>query len=116
MTHTRREFLQQSSAALALTSLLTSRRPLGMVTANDYLSEADEAMLRELAQIAIDEARKAGASFADVRVSYTRALQFGAGSYVGGAGSGPPDWPRVDLQGGFGIRAIYDGAWGFTSG
>ena len=65
MAVTRREFLKQSSAALATAGVVTSRGPLIVPSASLPLPQAD-ATVREMAMLALDSARSAGASYADL--------------------------------------------------
>jgi TldD protein len=63
-----------------------------------------------LAQQAVDAARGAGASYADVRVAETQLLRVGLGESALDV--------AVDLETSFtyGVRALVDGAWAFTHG
>ncbi len=79
---------------------------------------------RELADIALEMARRLGASYADIRIISSRretvALGLGGGGGVGGAA---PEEERDRRSArvtrsesfGFGIRALYNGTWGFSA-
>ncbi len=68
----------------------------------------DDALARALTGAAVDEARAAGATFADVRLSETEELRLYAVS-----GQAPDE--RVEGHAGLGVRVVVDGAWGFAS-
>lgn len=111
MNPSRRSFLQQTSAMAA--AGLLSRVPLRALwsqTPNGLLPPPDEPLLRELALKAVDAARAAGASFADVRVSVARAVSVFA-DYGGTVPYMAP--PSLSSRVGCGVRAVVDGAWGF---
>ncbi len=115
MVHSRRGFLQRAASAAALGLLAQIPRPLWAMPLRDIVPEPDEALLRDLAFRAIDAARAAGASFADVRLAVARSVTVWCKCEKGGSGPrmGPP---ALDLTAGYGVRAIVDGAWGFGSG
>lgn len=97
-TLTRRSLIQGSAVAVAGTMLSS---PLtGMSGSNEAFHEfcAQEDHTRQLIEAAVDAARKAGAHYADARLTFTQ--------YKGS------DWPRAEL--GFGVRALVDGYWGFS--
>jgi TldD protein len=87
-----------------------------------------DAKLRELADIALGEAKKLGASYADLRITRNRELSVaardrvlagggpggGGGGGGFGGGGGPADNSRGDTFG-FGVRVIVNGTWGFSS-
>lgn len=124
MSPSRRTFLTQLSAAAAAgfvgsmpLRLLWAARPV------DLLPEPDEALLRELALKAMDVARGAGASFADIRIGAGRGLVlrgicFGNGSPSPNVAKGQPTALPVELyfSVNYGVRAIVDGAWGSAIG
>jgi len=64
--------------------------------------------LKELAQLALETARRAGASYADIRILHLRRQELSAEdrrlSSV---------WDRSDS--GFGVRVLVEGAWGFAA-
>jgi TldD protein len=118
MPQSRRAFLQQVSVATAL-GLVTRLpgRELWALTPAELLPEPDEALLRNLALTAIEAARAAGATFADVRVSATRAMGFLCGFPLKGGGrpvtARPPD---LMLSMAYGVRVVVGGVWGFAGG
>lgn len=114
---TRRTFLKQASAATAV-GLLTPRSAgrLWAVPPGDVLPEPDEALLRELALKAVDAARTAGATFADLRMVATRAVRLMC-TYNKDAGQAPGmESPILDVSTCYGVRALVGGAWGFACG
>lgn len=113
----RRTFLKGASAAAAsgLLSQLSPTRLMALVP-GQVPPEPDETLLRQLALEAMDAARAAGASFADVRVGAGRMLKVGA-YYSPAEGSAPVlDAPDFRTGVGYGVRAIVDGVWGFATG
>jgi len=70
-------------------------------------AEPDPA-LRELAAIALDEARRLGASYADVRLCDTRRRDLVARE-------ARVERVRESEERGFGVRVLVDGAWGFAA-
>jgi TldD protein len=117
MSQSRRKFLRQMSAAAALGLVgQIPGRQLWAATPAEMLPEPDEALLRELALKAIDAARRAGASFADVRVASGCSAGVSC-QWVRSSGK-PPQMraPSITLMSGYGIRAMVGGAWGFSSG
>ncbi len=102
---TRRTFLKQS-AALGVAAQL----PVSLATRDLGPGPIDpgDPILRELAALALDEARRAGAGYADVRFSRNRARNLST--------------RERRVQGisendtfGFGVRALVDGTWGFAA-
>jgi TldD protein len=107
---TRREFVRTTSAAAAAIAGLaavpsTARAALGAATAPPPL---DDPAIKELALLAIDAARSAGASYADVRFNRNRTQAITTREQrVQGL---------VDNETmGFGVRALVNGAWGFAA-
>lgn len=119
MSTSRRAFLQRvsSAAALGLLAQLPGRR-LWATAPIDLMPEPDAALLRELALVAVDEARAAGASFADVRIGSGREVEVSSIWRKSVEGSAGPMMvaPRLQRRVGYGVRAIVDGAWGFATG
>jgi TldD protein len=114
MVLTRRSFLQQTSAAVTVGLLTTpALKELWAVPPQELFSEPEDAVLMELALKAVEAARSAGASFADVRLAVGRELQILCFSSRGRPDLNPP---AIISETGYGIRAIVDGAWGFSSG
>src|SRR5712671_671486 len=107
----RREFVKSTSAAaaaLAALSAVPSTARAAAITAapsSPFLGDPD---LKQLAGVALDAARAAGATYADVRFNGTRTQSlFTREQRVQGL---------VDNETqGFGIRALVNGAWGFAA-
>jgi TldD protein len=118
MTPSRRDFLKQVSAATAFGMLhQIPGRELWGVSPADLIPEPDEALLRELALVAIDAARSAGAEFADVRVSGSQGgASTGLIGFDRSQGMRPMQLraPSVGFHTDYGIRVIVDDAWGFA--
>lgn len=118
MAQSRRAFLQRMSAATAA-GMLTRLpgRELWAFSPAELIPEPDEALLRRLALTAIDAARAAGASFADVRVSAARAMDFMC-NFTPKEHERPVTGnpPSIDLRMEYGVRVIAGGVWGFGSG
>jgi TldD protein len=113
VSSSRRDFLKRASALTALGVLQQlPGRALWAEPAGVFLPEPDEALQRRLALMALETARAAGAGFAAVRVSASRG--FGSGF----------KWPQrpagiaaaLHFRADYGIRALVDGAWGFSRG
>jgi TldD protein len=107
----RREFVKSTSAAAAaiagLAAIPASARAAVLADAAGSLSLADPTF-KELARLALDAARSAGATYADIRFSRNRTQSlFTRERRVQGL---------VDNETmGFGIRALVNGAWGFAA-
>jgi TldD protein len=102
----RREFIRTSSAALA-TIGVAARGEAGVPASTIPLPQ-DDASIRELALLALDAARSAGAAYADVRVSRarTQSVQTREDRVTGMSDN--------DTMG-FGVRVLVNGAWGFAA-
>ncbi len=102
MTISRRDFLKQTSlvsAAAAVSSRSASALPLQV--------RGSDSNVKELCVIALDAARSAGASYADVRVVRNRSQRLATrDDRVTGINDGETY--------GFGIRVLVGGAWGFV--
>lgn len=112
----RRRFIKQTTGAVALGFL--NRWPTDRLRAEpaSILGGPEEALLRELAIVAVDAARGAGAAFADVRVSTGRA--FGATCRFDRRESAEP-WmltPGLTMTVGYCVRAVVGGTWGVATG
>ena len=107
MAVTRREFLKQSSAALATAGVVTSRGSLIVPSATLPLPQAD-ADTREMAMLALDSARSAGASYADVRISHAQVQS------VATREDRVTNMSDSETMG-FGVRVLVGGAWGFAA-
>ncbi|MHB2033376.1 MAG: hypothetical protein ACYCVE_08390, partial [Gemmatimonadaceae bacterium] len=107
MTINRRKFvLRTGGFALAATTFRT--KPLLAQLAPERRWEpvppAEDPQLKALAQLAVDAARQAGASYADVRLSHAKTRSVSRG--------GVYDSESVTV----GVRALVSGYWGFASG
>ncbi|HEX6535712.1 MAG TPA: metallopeptidase TldD-related protein [Gemmatimonadaceae bacterium] len=103
MPITRRRFLEAGALAAAATAL---PRPLLAQIGRDPepLPPIEDPRLKALAARALDAARAAGASYADVRLTHTRERLFFA--------LFTHDGESLEV----GVRALVDGYWGFASG
>jgi TldD protein len=105
---TRRNFLKASSlaaiAGVSLPDLLAAQRPSSFSTPIDVHPRAGDPQLRELAMRALDAAKRAGATYADVRLTVTRQQAF----YY----ANPPIESETIAVG---VRALANGAWGFVA-
>ena len=138
---TRRDFLKYAGTASAA---FYSRDLIGNILATSPTGRVLETRFKGMADIVLTEAKRAGASYADVRFTLTSSLPGatanfsaaggrgggrggpggGGGGGVGGGGFGrggrgggtqgiPVDADR--RPGGFGVRVIHSGVWGFAS-
>src|SRR5688572_19666714 len=108
MPHSRRDFLKTTSAAaIAAGSRLTVFPALG--SSIDAHPHAGDALLNDLAGRALEAARAAGASYADVRLTLTRS------EWMRFYGSVGYNILLNDELAGVGVRALVDGAWGFAA-
>ena len=110
MGSTRREFVRTSAAAAAAIAGLAAvpaAARAAVIGAPPLLSLSD-ADLRELASVALDSARAAGATYADVRFNRNRTQSlFTREQRVQGL---------IDNETqGFGVRTLVAGAWGFAA-
>ena len=110
MGSTRREFVRTSAAAAAAIAGLAAvpaAARAAVIGAPPLLSFSD-ADLRELASVALDAARAAGATYADVRFNRNRTQSlFTREQRVQGL---------IDNETqGFGVRTLVAGAWGFAA-
>src|SRR5688500_17077256 len=112
MTPSRRDFLIGCGAGAAAWLL-----PGGLFTARSYAAEITPEKRRELADLALDAARKAGASYADIRINRYRSQIVTMRSQTDRATGKLNQVPTV-ADGetfGFGVRALAGGAWGFAA-
>ena len=103
----RRDFLLRSAAttaALGTGSIVLPR----MIAAAAPRAPFDPVVNRELAMRALDAARAAGASYADVRISRNRIQQMGTREQQ-------ITFFNDQDTFGFGVRVIANGAWGFAA-
>ena len=143
MSSSRRDFIKKFGAGAALT--LYSRDLFGQILADSKKGAPLETKFKGLADIVLAEAKLAGCTYADVRFTMNSTLPGGAanfraggpagggggGGFPGGGGRGggggggrggrgggrgvgiPTDADRQ--AGGFGVRVIHSGVWGFAS-
>jgi TldD protein len=107
VSHSRRDFLKTASIA-ALAAAGTGSFPRAL-SALDVHPRAGDPILQDLAARALEAARGAGATYADVRLTLTRAeiiRTFGSSGYF---------FQQNEELAGIGVRALVDGAWGFTA-
>jgi TldD protein len=111
---TRRRFLRATAAASVATLLPLRGARAGswsaLNPAIDPESGPDDPILRDLALRALDAARSAGASYADVRFTADRTQK------VSLAGSDATTEATETGEVFIGVRALADGFWGFASG
>jgi TldD protein len=111
VTASRREFLRTTGAAAAaagLTSLVPAPLIASPASPRAASPTPGDAFLNELAQRALDAARSAGASYADVRISNGRTQSISTRER---RVQGVSDSETF----GFGVRTLVDGAWGFAA-
>ena len=113
--HSRRNFLKAGASVLGAVALTTVPRPrprprpllADLGAGLEPVPPIQDPRLRELAFRGVDAARAAGASYADVRLTYSRTRLFTLAT-TGPAG----DAESMTV----GVRALVDGWWGFASG
>ena len=106
MPHTRREFLQLSSAAAL--GLAAYRLPPQYRIAAPTAQPLTDPTFKELAMRALDAAKSAGAEYADVRISQNRNQAIQAREHRVQSLSDSETF-------GFGVRVLVRGAWGFAA-
>ena len=140
MSSSRRNFIKTFGAGAALT--LYSRDLFGQILADSPKGRVMETKFKGLADIVLGEAKLAGCSYADVRFTMNSSLPGGTANFrtagaggpgggFGGGGGGrgggggggrggggrgvgiPTDADRQ--AGGFGVRVVHSGVWGFAS-
>jgi TldD protein len=104
--HTRREFLQLSSAAAL--GLAAYRLPPQYRIAAPTSPPLTDPTFKELAMRALDAAKSAGAEYADVRISQNRNQAIQAREHRVQSLSDSETF-------GFGVRVLVNGAWGFAA-
>jgi TldD protein len=107
MSQTRRDFIRHTSAVAAALSVPTRATAVASLPA--HLDGQGGVSLRELCLLALDAARTAGASYADVRIVNTRT------QFVSAHESRVTSLSDTETFG-VGVRALVSGAWGFTAG
>jgi TldD protein len=100
---TRRSFLTTAGTITAAGLLWPGRRAAAATLPVPGVQDDPDPALRALASRALDAARAAGASYADVRVTCRWAREW----------YGPA--PRMVARYGLGVRALANGYWGFAS-
>ncbi|MGH7719463.1 MAG: TldD/PmbA family protein, partial [Gemmatimonadaceae bacterium] len=112
MAQSRREFLRSTSAALAAAGLAAcssaSHTEAPSPPSPATSPEAGDASFKELALRALDAARSAGASYADVRISRNRNQALVTREQRVQAITDSETF-------GFGVRVLVGGAWGFAA-
>jgi TldD protein len=117
--YSRRDFLARSSVALAGIGIglrpgqLRALPPRSIRPVAELLPDlVDADTLRKLAQAAMDAARSAGATYADIRIANRRMLDMMYFLHR-------PDIPPISSLGfdySYGVRVRVDGGWAFASG
>ncbi len=106
----RREFLGATAggaASLYLGGCANKSRSIG-VSSDSALGPVDPRRWPELAEIAIERMRAGGCSYGDIRLIETRSQSVRAEDRrISGI--------RESFDSGYGIRALYEGAWGFAA-
>src|ERR1700739_2302894 len=109
MTQTRPAFLHTTSRAAAAVAI--HQRVPGFVTRYlDPRSGDPDPALSDLAARALDAARAAAASYADIRFSLAQRK----GVHIRGAGIVASPFSMVEAA--VGVRVLVDGVWGFVAG
>jgi len=109
MSPTRRDFLKTISAATLSLAGGGGNALFGLLPGIDLYPHAGDPALKELAARALDAARAAGASYADVRFTLTRLEGLRIPSVHSYQHTADQEFAGV------GVRALVDGAWGFAS-
>ena len=112
----RRTFLRHCGELAAGLSLSACAPHLSMHGTGAVMPQLSERERAAFAAWALDAARSAGATYADVRITGARAQRVGLRSQTGG-GRKVEHVPSVsdDASFGFGVRVIAQGAWGFAA-
>ena len=107
----RRKFLARCGAGAATLAALGAW-PEGSVA-----GVPDPARLADLSAFAMEQARTAGASYADIRINRYRSQAVTFRTQVDRATGKPVEVPTVSdtVSFGFGLRVLADGAWGFSA-
>ena len=106
MPTTRRDFFKQSSIAAA--ALAVPQRGVLLATPSSSASQGIDSFFKEVCILALDAARGANASYADVRI-ISRQSQ-----YLSVVGSQLEELNDAETLG-IGVRALVNGAWGFSA-
>ena len=112
--HSRRAFLGRCGAGAAVWTALANGDWSCLSAA---AAAFDVGQLGELAAFAIERARSAGATYADIRINRYRNQRVGFRVQSDRATGKPVEVPSVSDSGsfGFGLRVLADGAWGFSA-
>ena len=112
--HSRRAFLGRCGAGAAVWTALANGDWSCLSAA---AAAFDVGQLGELAAFAIERARSAGATYADIRINRYRNQRVGFRVQSDRATGKPVEVPSVSDTGsfGFGLRVLADGAWGFSA-
>jgi TldD protein len=110
----RRAFLGRCGAGAAVWTALGTGGWSGLSAA---AAAFDPDQLGELAAFAMERARSAGATYADIRINRYRSRSVGLRVQADRATGKPVEVPSVSDAGsfGFGLRVLADGAWGFSA-
>ena len=104
----RRTFIRSISAAGVAAGI--GRSAYAGPSALDGYPRAGDSQIKELTARALDAAKAAGASYADVRLTLTRS------EFISVYGISQWSVSSDDEHAALGVRALADGAWGFASG
>jgi TldD protein len=112
--HSRRAFLGRCGAGAAVWTTLVNGDWSCLSAAG---AEFDVGQLGDLAAFAMERARSAGATYADIRINRYRNQRVGFRVQSDRATGKPVEVPSVSDTGsfGFGLRVLADGAWGFSA-
>lgn len=103
----RRRLLKYGSAAIGTNIALASNvKGFGLTRPDegDY-SHQEESRIKRLSRIVVDSASSAGATYADVRLTYTKKMSFSRGR----------EFPNRSESIGIGVRSLSEGYWGFAA-
>jgi TldD protein len=111
MLRSRRQFLGECGAGAATLAAL------GAFPGPIEAGLPDPAKLADLSSFALEQAKAAGASYADIRINRYRSQAVTFRSQIDRATGKPVEVPTVSdsVSFGFGLRVIADGAWGFSA-
>jgi TldD protein len=107
----RRHFLERCGTGAATLAAL------GAWPGRSEAGTPDPAKLADLSAFAMEQARGAGASYADIRINRYRSQAVTFRSQVDRSTGQPVEVPSVSdtVSFGFGLRVLADGAWGFSA-
>ncbi|MGH9580433.1 MAG: PmbA/TldA family metallopeptidase, partial [Terriglobales bacterium] len=116
MSVSRRRFLEITGSAAAA-ALATELFGLPELLAENTGSGKPSALLSALAEVALEAAKKAGATYADIRINRYRDQVVGLRTSPDAATGQLNHVPRVNENEtfGFGVRVIANGTWGFAA-